>query len=74
MPFLCRFLLDTFGDDCLRRGSGVLDVAGGKGELSFELVNLNRIWSTVLDPRPLQLAKLERCIKVRRVMTTQGVS
>lgn len=52
----------------------MLDVAGGKGELSFELVNLNRIWSTVLDPRPLQLAKLERCIKVRRVMTTQGVS
>jgi len=37
--------------DFLRRGSGALDVAGGKGELSFELVNLSGIPSTLVDPR-----------------------
>ena len=41
----------------LARGTGVLDVAGGKGELAFELVNLNAIPATVVEPRPLQLAR-----------------
>lgn len=50
-----RFLIDTFGRDMLSKGSGVLDIAGGKGELSFELVNLNGIQATVVEPRPLQL-------------------
>jgi hypothetical protein len=36
----------------------VLDVAGGKGELSFELINLSSIPSTVCDPRPLQVSLL----------------
>ena len=46
-----RFLIDTFGSELLQQGTGVLDVAGGKGELSFELVNLNGIPTTVVDPR-----------------------
>ena len=50
-----RFLIDTFGRELLNQGSGVLDVAGGKGELSFELVNLNGIQATVVEPRALQL-------------------
>ncbi|KAL3139949.1 hypothetical protein ABBQ38_004237 [Trebouxia sp. C0009 RCD-2024] len=50
-----RFLIDTFGRELLHHGSGVLDIAGGKGELSFELVNLNNIQATVVEPRPLQL-------------------
>ena len=37
-----------------------LDVAGGKGELAFELVNLNRIPTTVVDPRPLDLSSYKR--------------
>ena len=62
----CRFLIDVFGRDVLASGSGVLDVAGGKGELAFELVNLNAIPATVVEPRPLQLARPLRLLaKVR---------
>jgi ubiquinone/menaquinone biosynthesis C-methylase UbiE len=39
----------------VRQTAGVLDVAGGKGELAFQLVNLNNIPATVVDPRPLEL-------------------
>lgn len=46
-----RWLLDMFGQERLCEGSGVIDVAGGKGELAFELQNLNGVPSCVLDPR-----------------------
>ena len=51
------WLMQTYGMDYLNRTDGViLDVAGGKGELSFELINLCGIkGSTVIDPRPLNL-------------------
>jgi hypothetical protein len=55
-----RWLIDTYGREMMGAGSGVLDVAGGKGELSFELVNLNKISSCVVDPRPLQVDKYAR--------------
>jgi hypothetical protein len=55
-----RWMLDTFGVDYLQSGTGVLDVAGGKGELSFELLNLNGIPATVVDPRPLRLYRYKR--------------
>ncbi|KAL6768163.1 hypothetical protein ACKKBF_B38055 [Auxenochlorella protothecoides x Auxenochlorella symbiontica] len=54
---LRRWLLDAVGEDRLRRGSGILDVAAGKGELAFEFLNLNGIPSTALEPRPLQLER-----------------
>ncbi len=60
----CRFLLGTYGRDLLSSGSGVLDIAGGKGELAFELVNLNNIPATVVEPRALKLAKQELWLKV----------
>ncbi|KAF4655657.1 hypothetical protein FOZ61_007463 [Perkinsus olseni] len=41
----------------LRGGSGVVDVAGGKGEIGFELKNLNGIEATNVDPRPMDLRK-----------------
>lgn len=53
-------MLDTFGHDTLSRGSGVLDVAGGKGELACELINLAGIPATVIEPRALQVAKCAR--------------
>ncbi|EER12213.1 hypothetical protein Pmar_PMAR016612 [Perkinsus marinus ATCC 50983] len=52
-----RFLLDTYGIEFLRSGSGVVDVAGGKGEIGFELKNLNGIEATNVDPRPMDLRK-----------------
>lgn len=51
------FLLNKFGEDFLK--GGVLDVAGGRGDLSFELQNLNNVPCTVLDPR---LLELQRCL------------
>ena len=39
------------------QGCGVLDVAGGKGQLSFELLNLKGVPTTVVDPRPLNVDK-----------------
>ena len=56
---LRRWLLEFIGIDTIRSGC-VLDVAGGKGELAWELLNLNRVESVVLDPRPLDLKQVER--------------
>mmetsp|Transcript_5790 Transcript_5790/g.10239 ORF Transcript_5790/g.10239 Transcript_5790/m.10239 type:complete len:338 (+) Transcript_5790:33-1046(+) len=54
------WLLNHFGKDRLASGSGIADIAGGKGELSFELLNLNQVPVTVFDPRPLFLHRYER--------------
>lgn len=35
-------------------------MAGGKGELAYELVNLNFVQTTVIDPRPMKLANYRR--------------
>lgn len=40
------------------------DVAGGKGELAFELLNLSGIPATVLEPRPLDLQKRIKWLQV----------
>ena len=61
-----RFLLDVYGREHLSSGSGVLDVAGGKGELAFELVNCNQVPATVIEPRPLRLDNYSK--KYRRGM------
>ena len=47
--------LDTFGPTRMQ-GGGILDVAGGAGQLAFQL-GVRRGYSiTVVDPRPLRLA------------------
>lgn len=44
-------LVREFGIDRLRRGTGVVDVAGGSGELSFELSVRWGVPCTIVDPR-----------------------
>ena len=56
---LRRWLLENLGLEELRSGC-VLDVAGGKGELAWELLNLNLVEALVLDPRPLDLKTVQR--------------
>lgn len=46
-----KWLIDVFGREFLRSGNFVLEVAGGHGEISFQLENLNDIRSIVIDPR-----------------------
>ena len=51
-----KFLVDTFDME-----GPVLDVAGGKGVLGFELQNLNGVPCTIVDPRArYTLRKLEK--------------
>lgn len=54
-----RWLLNVLGREYLLQG-GCLDIAGGKGEFSFEIMNLNGVDSTVFDPRPLDLYRFKR--------------
>jgi len=62
---LRRFLFDTFGGaEGLRRGEGVVDVAGGRGDLSFELLNCLGAPCLVVEPQPS--LRLRRCRQVAR--------
>ena len=61
---LRRFLIGKIGKDRLKQGSGILDVAGGKGELAFEFKYVNGIDATVVDPRPMLLQKFRRRYKL----------
>jgi len=50
------FLMQTYGMEYLtQRNSIVVDVAGGKGELGWELLNLSGVECCVIDPRPMNL-------------------
>ncbi|EKX49495.1 hypothetical protein GUITHDRAFT_105020 [Guillardia theta CCMP2712] len=59
------WLVGTFGEEELRRG--VVDVAGGKGELSFFLLHRHGVGSCIVDPRPVRLTKSEmgaNCVRL----------
>jgi hypothetical protein len=56
---LAQFIIDTFHREDL--DNGVLDVAGGRGDLSFELTVLHSLRCTVVDPRPVRLNKHQVC-------------
>ena len=53
-----QWLERTIGIERLREGAGVMDVAGGKGELSFELKTYGCIESTIVDPRPMDIVRM----------------
>lgn len=60
------WLIKSFGLDDLRAGH-VLDVAGGRGGLSFELHCVHGVPTVLLEPRPFKLTKAQR-----RVLKSQG--
>ncbi|KAF9973172.1 hypothetical protein BGZ73_003611 [Actinomortierella ambigua] len=47
-----QWLIQTFSRTRLSTGTGVLDIAGGRGDLSFELQTRQGIPSTIIDPKP----------------------
>lgn len=46
----CRWIVEKYGREYLNSGSGVLDIAGGKGEISLFLTHMFGIRSTVVEP------------------------
>ncbi|KAG7380814.1 hypothetical protein PHYBOEH_011295 [Phytophthora boehmeriae] len=54
-----EWLVETFGADFLSSGKGVVDVAGGRGSVSFELWNKRHLPCTLIDPRPMKLSKMQ---------------
>jgi hypothetical protein len=57
---LTQWMLDTFGEQRLRGGGGVLDVAGGAGGVAFELCCRRSVPCVVVDPRPVVCSKRQR--------------
>ena len=56
-----KWIVGKFGGvESLSRGSGILDVAGGRGDLSFELCTRLGATCTTIDPRKKKLNKRQR--------------
>lgn len=53
-----KWLVETYSASFLNSGSGVLDIAGGNGELAFKLVNFGGVTTTIVDPRPYNLLRM----------------
>lgn len=54
------WLIATFGVDAMRAGVGVLDVAGGRGHLTFELHCRSAVPCTLIEPREVKLSAHQR--------------
>ena len=54
---MAKWMVETFKVQDLEKG--VLDVAGGRGDLSFELSLAHSLRCTVVDPRPVRLNKFQ---------------
>lgn len=52
-------MVEKFGKEQLCSGNGVLDVAGGRGAVAFELQVVHNIPTTVVDPRPQKLSRAQ---------------
>jgi predicted nicotinamide N-methyase len=58
----------TYGRDAMDARGGILDVAGGKGELAFELLTYGRISKvTIVDPRPYHVYGMLRRLTLGHV-------
>ncbi|KAG0014474.1 hypothetical protein BGZ82_001743 [Podila clonocystis] len=49
--YFAQWLIQTFTREFLESGSGVLDIAGGRGDLSWELQTRQGVRSTIIEPR-----------------------
>jgi len=54
------WVVSTFGVDYLNRGEGVLDIAGGKGSVGYELWLQHRVRCTLVDPVLRKVGKSRR--------------
>jgi hypothetical protein len=54
-----EWLVNTFGVETLSKGSGVLDVAGGRGDVSWELHTVRGVPCTLVEPRARKLNRLQ---------------
>ncbi|KAI9922774.1 hypothetical protein PsorP6_002433 [Peronosclerospora sorghi] len=56
----CDWLVESLGEAFLASGTGVVDVAGGKGDIHVKLWIQRGIQTTLIDPRPMKLGKYNR--------------
>jgi len=70
---LSSWLVQNFGLPLLRRGAGILDVAGGAGGLAFELAFRWDLPVTVVDPREIKATSKQRRALRCRARYHQGV-
>ena len=69
-----QFLLEKFGAEVLNAGTGVLDVAGGRGDVSFELHTKLGIKSTLVEPRERKLNKKQHKWLKKKLKTDESTA
>ncbi|KAG6975937.1 hypothetical protein JG688_00001877 [Phytophthora aleatoria] len=62
---------ESLGEGRLAAGTGVVDVAGGKGDIPIQLWIQRGIPTTLIDPRPMKLGKYNRKL-VAKAESTKG--
>ncbi|KAG3167417.1 hypothetical protein PI124_g4473 [Phytophthora idaei] len=67
----CDWLVESLGEGRLAAGTGVVDVAGGKGDIPIQLWIQRGIPTTLIDPRPMKLGKYNRKL-VAKAESTKG--
>ncbi|KAG7389942.1 hypothetical protein PHYPSEUDO_009200 [Phytophthora pseudosyringae] len=67
----CDWLVESLGEGRLAAGTGVVDVAGGKGDIPIQLWIQRGIPTTLVDPRPMKLGKYNRKL-VAKAESAQG--
>ncbi|KAL3667453.1 hypothetical protein V7S43_007675 [Phytophthora oleae] len=66
----CDWLVESLNGERLAAGTGVVDIAGGKGDIPIQLWIQRGIPTTLIDPRPMKLGKYNRKL-VAKVETTK---
>jgi hypothetical protein len=66
------WLMETYGIEELQKGSGILDIAGGKGKLSIELSLQGNIPCTIVDPLVRKHGKRLHPREAKRIRKAQA--